>query len=69
MHLCSYWSKNIFCGSGSGYSLGDEGNGIHTIMVFEMVDSSVMLQYLATYTSVALIEYFMNFECTHFNHL
>lgn len=41
----------------------------YTIMAFKMVDSSVMLQYLATYTSVALIEYFMNFECTHFNHL
>ncbi|XP_074580860.1 LOW QUALITY PROTEIN: ATP synthase subunit alpha, chloroplastic-like [Curcuma longa] len=29
MCLCSYWSKSIFCGSGSDYFPGKRGDGIH----------------------------------------
>ncbi|KAH0438627.1 hypothetical protein IEQ34_026067 [Dendrobium chrysotoxum] len=30
MCLCSYWSKSIFCGSGSDYFPGRRVNGIHS---------------------------------------
>ncbi|CAN1202058.1 ATP synthase subunit alpha, chloroplastic [Linum perenne] len=60
-NLClrSYWSKSIFCSSGTRRFTKKRGQWRYTIIVAEMADSPATLQYLAPYTGAALAEYFM----------